>query len=139
MAKTKKLKTEKPVFKSLILPSDFNEMDAYFKNNKATVTQHVVNSIEYALKNNLDTVEIFSFSGSDYNILISKKTFEKDLDNIYNYYIQTEKYEFCSKIIELKEKLNNSTDINKTDGSNSNRSVVVKKNNKDDVIITYEL
>lgn len=93
-------------YKPYTLPSEFSEMDDFIKNNKTIMTEQVVSSIEYAIEKKLEIVEVFKFKKSNFVITLSQETFKQNLENVYNYYISTEKYELCTRIKKIKEKLN---------------------------------
>ena len=93
-------------YKPYVLPSDFTEMDAFIENNKTLMTEQVISSIEYALSKKLEIVEVFKFKKSDFVITLSQDTFKQNLDNVYDYYISTEKYELCSRVKKLESQLN---------------------------------
>ena len=69
------------------------------------MTQQVISSIEFAVKHNLPIIEIFQFKGSSFVVTLSTKEFDANLENIYNYYLETEQYELCKKVVELRTKL----------------------------------
>lgn len=94
------------IYKPYLLPSDFSEMDAFIEKNKTIMTEQVVSSIEYAIEKKLEIVEVFKFKKSDFVITLSHETFKQNLENVYNYYISTEKYELCTRVKKLEEKLN---------------------------------
>lgn len=85
------------------IPSEFELMDEFLSENKLECTEHVISSIEYAVKHNLPNIEVFNFEDTDYMIIISSDSFKENLENIYNYYIESEQYEFCNRVIELKK------------------------------------
>lgn len=89
------------------LPSDFQQMEKFVGDNKSVLTEQVVSSIEYALDKNLSNVEVFKFHDTDYIVVLGVETFEDNLDNIYNYYVATEQYEFCKRVVEVQQKLIN--------------------------------
>ena len=93
-------------YKPYLLPSDFSEMDTFIEKNKTMMTEQVVSSIEYAIEKKLEIVEVFKFKKSDFVITLSHETFKQNLENVYNYYISTEKYELCTRIKKIEEKLN---------------------------------
>lgn len=93
-------------YKPYVLPSKFNELEAYIQENKQVMTEQVICSIEYALDNNLNYIEVFCFKESDFVITIPFTEFYTNLENIFKYCIEHEKYELCSKIKTLKEKIN---------------------------------
>jgi len=94
-------------FRVKTIPSEFNLMDDFLKSNKLECTEHVVASIEYAHNKDLDHVELFKFRGTDYVISINSSTFDENLDNIYEYYISSEQYEYCNRVLEVKQLINN--------------------------------
>jgi hypothetical protein len=102
-------KSLKIAYKPYILPSGFSEMDVFLESHKTDMTEQVLDSIEYALQKNLDTVEVFKFKGSDFVIALSYDTFKQNLENVYNYYISTEKYELCTRVKKIETKLNTVT------------------------------
>lgn len=93
-------------YSSLVLPSDFFEMEKLIKSNKIKLMDQIVSSIGYAITNNLQAVEVFNFEESDYIVVLDHTSFEENLENIYDFYISQELYENCSKILSLKQKLN---------------------------------
>lgn len=99
-------KSASVIYKPYVLPSDFSEMDNFIKHNKTIMTEQVVSSIEYALEKKLEIVEVFKFKKSEFVITLSYETFKQNLENVYNYYISTEKYELCTRIKKIKDKLN---------------------------------
>jgi hypothetical protein len=103
MPKSKKLTSS---YSPYILPSDFNEMDKFIESHKTIMTEQVVASIEYALEKKLQVVEVFKFKSSDFVITLSYDSFQNNLENVYKYYIETEKYELCSRIKKLENQLN---------------------------------
>jgi hypothetical protein len=88
-----------------ILPSDNAEMEKFVEKFKADMMFHVINSIEYALKNKLPMVELFSFKSSDFVITLAEKEFDANLSHIQEYYQQSNLFEFCPKIEELRKLL----------------------------------
>jgi hypothetical protein len=82
-------------------------MEMFVAENKSVLTEQVVASIAYAIEKNLSNVEVFRFQNTDYIVVLNVETFKDNLDNIYNYYITTEQYEFCNRVVELQQKLIN--------------------------------
>jgi hypothetical protein len=93
-------------FQSKVLPSEFKTMEEFVIKNKFKLTEQVVSSIEFALKNNLSNVEVFSFRNTDFIVVLNVSTFKENLENIYNYYINTEQYEFCERVSKLQKIIN---------------------------------
>ena len=92
------------------LPSNFNEMNKFIETNKIQMMEHIVSSIEYAIDKNLNIVEIFSFKNSDFVVTLPKNQFKENLENVYSYYIENEKYELCIRVKSVENKLNSILD-----------------------------
>lgn len=99
----KKLVEENEVY---ILPSANDDMQKFIDKFKIDMMEHVVNSIEYALTNKLEMVELFQFKNSEYVITINKKEFDTNLSHIYDVFKSNQIYESCSKIEKLRKLLN---------------------------------
>jgi hypothetical protein len=95
------------IYKNYVLPADFLEMKNFIENNKVHMTERVVSSIEYALEKKLSFIEVFSFKNSDFVITLPLENFKENLENVYNYYIETEQYELCSRVKSVETKLIN--------------------------------
>lgn len=67
--------------------------------------EQIVSSVEYALLNNLSLIEIFQFRNSDFVITLSEKDYLTNIDHIYNYYLTSEKYELCDRVVRLQKLL----------------------------------
>lgn len=90
-----------------ILPSDTLEMEKFILKFKVDMTYHIVNSIEYAIKNKLSVVQLFEFKNSDFIVTLSEKEFDSNLSHIQEYYQQSNLFEFCPRIEKLRELLKN--------------------------------
>lgn len=88
-----------------VLPSDNKELYNFIKNYKVDLTEQVVSSIEYAIKHKLPIVEIFQFKNSKFVITVSHPNFDINLEEIYKFYLKTEHYELCPRIVQLRKKL----------------------------------
>ena len=99
--------SRKKKYKVIKLPSNFEEMEQYIEENRFMLMNHVINSIEYAHDNNIEYINVFDFKYSDFSITLSKETFIENIENIYDFYLENEKYELCTDIVNLKNKLLN--------------------------------
>ena len=97
-----------------ILPSKDDELRSFSQHYKVDMMEQVVNSIEVAVSNKFPAIEIFQFKNSDFVITLLAKDFLSNLDNIYDYYMSHEVYEFCPRVIQLQKTLKE-TSINNTD------------------------
>jgi hypothetical protein len=102
MAKKKTTKTNSTNY---VLPSDNKELLNFTQKFKIEMMEQVVNSIEYALKNKLSFVEVFQFKNSDFVITLSEKDYLTNLNNIFDYYLKNEVYEYCPRVAELQKSL----------------------------------
>ena len=88
--------------KKYILPSEHKELESFSKKFKVDMMEHVIDSIEHAVKEDLPLIEIFQFKNSDFVITIGEKDYISNVDNIFNYFIENELYENCDKIVKLQ-------------------------------------
>jgi len=93
-------------YSSLTLPSDYSQMEGLIKVNKIKLMEQIVSSICYAVKNNLNAIEVFNFKDSDFIVVLVRDSFESNLNSIYNYYISSETYEHCGRVLNIKQQLN---------------------------------
>ena len=99
--------TDEKEFIPLVLPSDNKQLQTFINNNMIVLMEKVISSIEYAVSKNLPIVETFLFKDTEFIITINSHTFKENLDNIYEYYIKNEKYELCSRVVKLLNKITN--------------------------------
>jgi hypothetical protein len=88
-----------------VLPSNNKELQTFISKYKVDMTEQVVSSIEFAIKHKLAIIEVFQFKDSKFVVTVSPKEFDSNLENIYNYYLEGEHYELCSRIVKLRKKL----------------------------------
>jgi len=100
------------IFAEYVLPAANEELRNFTKRFKVKMMEQVVASIEYALQNNLPLIEIFQFKNSDFVITIAKKDYLINLDHIFKYYIEKEKYELCTRVTMLQKLLKERSEIN---------------------------
>lgn len=93
-------------FIPLVLPSNNNILNRYIKNNKVSLMETVISSIDYAVARNLPIAEAFTFEDTDFVITINNESFKENVEQIYQYYIDNEYYELCNRVLKLKQKLN---------------------------------
>jgi hypothetical protein len=91
--------------KPLILPSDDGKLKAFILNQKVKLMEQVIDSIEYALENRLDIIEVFSFAGSDFTVTLNRECFLENVENIYKFYVAGEKYELCNRVKRINLRL----------------------------------
>jgi len=101
----------KKAYKSYLLPNNFKEMEGFILDNKSLMVEQVLNGIEYALNKKLKFVEIFQFVNSDFVVVVSFDKFKENIDNVYQYYIKQEMYEFCPRVKKMEKKLIKSTSL----------------------------
>jgi hypothetical protein len=91
----------------MILPSDNTIMENYIKKNKIKLTEQTLSSIEYAIQNKLPFIEVFGFKNSDFIIAIAQKDYLVNVDHIYKFYLDSEHYELCPRVVRLQSLLQN--------------------------------
>ena len=92
-------------FSVMTLPSDYSEMESYIQKNKVKLMQQIVLSVQHALDNNYPSIEVFTFQRSDFIVILNRSNFKDNIDNIYEYYIATEQYEYCDRLVKLKKQI----------------------------------
>lgn len=110
MARKKNTKLVVDGIVPMSLPSDNEIMEAYIKKNKIRLTEKALSSIEYAVNNKLPFIEVFSFNNSDFIIAIAEKDYLQNVDHIFNFYLETEHYELCPRVVRLQTMLKNLND-----------------------------
>lgn len=103
-----------------VLPSNNEELQAFISKYKVDMTEQVVSSIEFALKHKLPIIEVFQFKDSKFVVTVSPTDFDVNLENIYNYYLATEQYELCQRVVQLREKLKQKTNEKTKKSTNRN-------------------
>lgn len=91
---------------SYILPSENDGMVKFVNNFKIDMMEHIVSSIEFALKNKLPIIEVFQFKNSPFVITINEEEFDSNLTHIEKFYTENKIDELCPRIKNLKEILN---------------------------------
>ena len=102
-----------------ILPSDNKELTLLCRQFKLDMMEQIISSIEYAIENNLPLVEVFQFKNSEFVITLSEKDYLTNVENIYNYYMETESYEYCPRVVRLQKTIKEKS--NKTDEKQKRR------------------
>lgn len=110
MPRKKNTKSVSELNVPMILPSDNEIMEAYIKRNKIRLTEKALSSIEYAINNKLSFIEVFSFNDSSFIIAIAEKDYLQNVDHIYNFYLESEHYELCPRVVRLQTLLKNLND-----------------------------
>lgn len=92
-------------YKPLTLPSDDTLLKKFVFTKKAELTEQVIDSIEYAVDNQMEMVEVFVFEGSDFIVTLNRECFLENVENIYKFYVTKEKYELCNRVKRINLRL----------------------------------
>jgi hypothetical protein len=84
-----------------ILPSPNEEMRLFISKFKVDMMEHIVSSINFAVKNKLPIVEVFQFRNSPFVVTIAEKEFATNLDHIGKYYKDNQIYELYPRVEQL--------------------------------------
>jgi hypothetical protein len=114
-----------------MLPSNDSDLFTFIEKFRLDMSEQVVSSIDYAIRNNLPMVEIFQFKNSEFVVTISKPHFKEHLDHIFNYYMESEYYELCSRVTQVRDKLNQ-IDTNETKKIKRDKRVTISTDNGDE-------
>lgn len=102
-AKTPSKSKEHP--RIIELPSTNIEMENFIDKHRKTMFESLANVIGYGVENNLAGVEVFLFDKSNYRVVIARKDFRDNLDNIFNSSLESENYELCGKVKSIIKQL----------------------------------
>lgn len=88
------------------LPATNAEMEMYLDIHRKEINSRMLDNIEYAIKHRMSTVEIFSFKNSSFVVLMNRKDFKENIQNILNFSMKQDDYKTCLKAKKVMEKLN---------------------------------
>lgn len=100
-----KQSSKKNTYKVIELPSTNEEMEKFLDENRVKINEKMIDSIDYALKKRLTTVEMFRFKNSNFIVLINRKDFRENLENIFSFSLDNEHFEICVKVRKVIEKM----------------------------------
>jgi hypothetical protein len=92
-------------FVPLVLPSNDKQLSIFVHENRLPLMSYVIEAIEYAVSKNLPTAEVFAFKDTEFIVTVNSSTFRENVEQIYEYYIKTERYELCHRVMGLIKKL----------------------------------
>lgn len=92
-------------YKVIELPSNNDEMEKFLDDNRVKINEKIVNSIDHALKKRLAAIEMFRFKNSNFIVLINRKDFKENLENIFNFSLDNENFEICGRAKKVMEKI----------------------------------
>lgn len=95
-----------------VLPSEHSELEIFSKEFKVDMMEHILNSIELAVEEDLPIIEIFQFKNSDFVITLSNRDYLTNLENIFSYFLKNEKYEHCNRLVQLQKTLKEKSEQN---------------------------
>lgn len=103
MKKTRKPKAKQPMTQEL--PSNNLDMELYINEHRDHLMEVVVNNIELAVDTNQPSAEPFQFDNEPYVVLIRQYDFQENLEHILEECMKNERFELCTKIKSLLERL----------------------------------
>lgn len=80
------------------LPSENAAMEKYIQENRLDINKKLVINIEYAIKRKMSGIELFSFAGSNFVVVLQRKDFRNSLENIYEFSMSKEQFELCVRV-----------------------------------------
>ena len=109
MKKTLNKKKSAPKVEDILkvteLPSNNEEMEKYLDENRVQINEAMIDNIDYAIRKRMAAVEVFSFKGSKFVVLINRKDFKENLENIFDFSLSNEHFEVCGKAKRVIEKV----------------------------------
>lgn len=88
------------------LPSNNDEMEKYLDIHRQEINARMVDNINYAIKHRMAAIEIFSFKNSNFIVLMNRKDFKENLQNILDFSLKQDDYATCIKVRKVIDKLN---------------------------------
>jgi len=85
------------------LPSTNKELLGFINSHRVPMMEQTIASIAYAIENELPMVEVFQFDESEFVITLSEKDYLNNINNIYQFYMDAELYELCSRVVVLQK------------------------------------
>lgn len=98
-------KKSKNTYEVIELPSKNDEMEKYLDIHRKEINAGVLNNIEYAIKNRMAAVEIFSFKNSNFVVIMNRKDFKENLQNVIDFSMKNHDYEVCEKAKKVMQRL----------------------------------
>ena len=106
-SKPKATKQPKKVPVVVELPTNPVDMENFVENNRSLINDMLVDSFDYAIRKNFSGIEVFAFKDSKYVVIVNRKDFRDNLQNIFDYSLENELFETCAKakkVMELMDK-----------------------------------
>lgn len=95
----------KNTYEVIELPSKNDEMEKYLDIHRKEINAGVLNNIEYAINNRMAAVEMFSFKNSNFVVIMNRKDFKENLQNVIDFSMKNRDYEVCKKAKKVMQKL----------------------------------
>jgi hypothetical protein len=126
MKKTPNKKSYNKKHQVIELPSNNDEMEKYLDEHRKEINETMVDSIDYAVRKRMSTIEVFKFKNSNFIVVVNRKDFKENLENIFNFSLNHEHFEVCGKakmVMEKMEKISHIFEYKKI----NNRYVKIKE------------
>jgi hypothetical protein len=104
--KKSKIVKKKDSYEVIQLPSNNDEMEKYLDANRKEINSRMIDNISYAIKHRMTAVEIFSFKNSNFIVLMNRRDFKENLQNILDFSTKQDDYATCIKARKVIDKLN---------------------------------
>jgi hypothetical protein len=114
---SKPKKSSKKVPVVVELPTNPVDMENFVENNRQLINEMLVDSFDYAIRKNFTGIEVFAFKNSSYVVIVNKKDFKDNLQNIFDYSLENELFETCAKakkVMDLMDKFSFVMTVKKT-------------------------
>jgi len=85
---------------------DEHSIQDWLKINRDKVHRFLLDKIQYALEENLTVIPVFKFKETGYVFSIKVENLNEYLNTALAYFVLVEEYEKCSKIVKLKQQIN---------------------------------
>jgi hypothetical protein len=104
-SKSKSKSESKYTYEVIELPSTNAEMEKYLDLHRHEINSRVLNNIEYAIKMRLPAVEVFTFKNSNFVVMMNRKDFKENIENIIEFSLKNQDYEVCNQAKKVMQRL----------------------------------
>jgi len=107
-SKSKEKSKVKYTYEVIELPSSNSEMEKYLDIHRKEINSRVLYNIEYAIKTRMLAVEIFSFKNSNFVVMMNRKDFKENIQNIIEFSLKIQDYEVCNqakKVMQILDRM----------------------------------
>ena len=116
--------------KIVVLPVENSEMEKYVDQNRPYINNILLDTFDFAIRNKMTGIEVFGFKDTNFVVVVSRKDFRDNIQNIYDFSLENEDYENCGKakaVIDRLDKFSYALSFKKTNNKINVKDQTSKK------------